>query len=570
MARIWRLVLLVVPIASAIPSYGNLFPRQDSRCGGDANLTPCGNGFPADFCCGESTRCVPLNNTRILTTICCPNGRDCARIQPIACNITLQDAKIFPQSPIHTLNLTQELPRCGNLCCPAGFRCDNNECAAINDKQQSSSARPSTATPIPSSLPASGGSTAISTATSRQQTSTTTPTAIPIETPTNDPSGSFSAKSFAAGFVPGILLGAALLFGIIFILARRRRNRDKVTEITSPRGSSGGLSSAKVAFSRRSTRRQISDPVVQPQFSTRTDFYHSSGSQKQAPSGTTTQTRTDSPNSHLSPEKSLPTHNRNRSSSFYDTNTFGAPTTPYTSSLHPASLFHQTPTPAPSLPPLPPSSKASTTPPFPLRQKKSQGSLRRQLSRFRAKTDPTSPSRTNSKRRRVGSWSSGDDRSLSGDERGGRESRGTIRVVMSPPDREPLPMGFGPVLRANMPPGFMQQGEQGMRGVLPQGMAYGHTDLPYPMAVQGYGANTGEKRRAEGPEQGKGYVLNTPPQVAGGTVLGSPYTPSKVKGQEGPMGSGSRETTFGEMMERAGVQAGRRDLDRARGPLYGA
>ncbi|KAF4550284.1 Hypothetical protein D9617_18g034750 [Elsinoe fawcettii] len=414
------------------------------------------------------------------------------------------------------------------------------------------------------------------------QSQTTSSTPLPLETIAPGTASSFSGKSFAAGFVPGILLGAALLFGIIFSLARRRRKREEVTEITIPPGGAGGLSSAKSAFGRRKNRRQISDPVVQPQFSTRTAFYHSSSPSKPCSdiSASTATSVLDSSNA----EKALPIpHSRKRSSSTYDTNTMGYPATPFShtaSDFHVNSLFHQSPNPnnpttTPMPPPPPPidsspTPKGSITPPNPLRNKKSQGSLRRQLSRFR-KTSAPSPgvvSRTSSKRRRVGSWSSGDDRSLSGDERNGRESRGTIRVVMSPPRQGPLPMGFGPVLRANMPPpswagiASQQTGEQeggGMKNILPSGMAYGHTDLPYPERVQ---ANSGEKRAGQG-----AYTLGTPPQAPGQGFLGSPYTPSKNGGKAGQVLGANRQTTFGEMMERAGVE--RRDLDRARGALYG-
>lgn len=595
---LWRLSVLLFGVASAFPYEGELFARQNNRCGGDSSLTPCGSGFPDNFCCGANSRCVPLNNTRIVTTICCPLGRDCARIQPIACNVTLQNARLLPASPVHTLNLTEALPKCGNLCCPAGFRCENNECLAINNKQQQSSSTarpPSSSAPATTSRPANGTTTSTSTRSTQSQTMISSSTAIPVETTIPVERDTFSGRSFAAGFVPGIIIGAALLFGIIFFIARRRNRKEEATEMTSPPGGgSGGLSSAKAAFKRRSTRRQISDPIVQPQYSTRTAFYHNAGSQRTASPGNSSQTAPSS----VSPagldasivEKGPHSdHSRKRSSSYYDTNTVAYPATPYshtTSDFRVKSLFHQSPNPAtglatstaitpmPPVPPIPasssPTTKGSNTPPNPLRSKKSQGSLRRQLSRFRKGSAPEALSRTSSKRRRVGSWSSGDDRSLSGDERGGRESRGTIRVVMSPPHREPLPMGFGPVLKANMPPPSMQGSQNGqqMQSILPLGMAYGSTKVPYPAAVQQYPANTGEKL-----QQGQGYFLNTPPQPHGGVQgLGSPYTPSKVRGGNGEMlgEKGSRETTFGEMMERAGVQAGRRDLERARGPLYGS
>ncbi|KAG8623099.1 hypothetical protein KVT40_008075 [Elsinoe batatas] len=438
-------------------------------------------------------------------------------------------------------------------------------------------------------------------------TSSTASPAMPIETLVPEGSSTFNGKSFAAGFIPGIAIGAALLFGIFFLLARRRRKREEVTEMTTPPASSDGFSSAKAAFARRKTRRQISDPIVQPEFSTRTAFYHY-GSPSKTGSDITTSTAPSPPDTSTV-EKALPIpHTRKRSSSAYETNTSGLPSTPFshtTSNFAVPSLFHQTPSPAPPaiptttplpFPPAPPTPKGSTTPPHPLRQKSSQRSLRRQLSRFR-KTSAPSPSlahlsRTSSKRRRVGSWSSGDDRSLSGDERGGngRESRGTIRVVMSPPRQGPLPMGFGPVLRANMPPpswaggagggsggagagGVMgpRSGEGdggGMHPILPEGMAYAHTDLPYPERI--VVANMGEKRQGlgvgqgqgSGAGQGQGYNLRTPPRVPGQVQggLGSPYTPSKHRGGQG---AGDRGTTFGEMMERAGV--GRQDLERGRG-----
>ncbi|KAF2149864.1 hypothetical protein K461DRAFT_314943 [Myriangium duriaei CBS 260.36] len=251
----WRLTLLTyLPLACAIP-FESLFTRQ-AQCGGQTSLNACGTGFPPAFCCPANSVCQPFNGNGLVTTICCPTGASCDAVQPIICNITLQNARLFPANPIHTTNLNATLPQCDGQCCPLGFNCVNNSCVANNSKAAtngSASASSSTASKTSTSSPSS-------------PTSSTTNSSSPSAGATGT---SFSGRSFAAGFFPGIILGAAVLFGIIFFLARRR-TASKSKSTTSSSKPAPPPSPAP-CFA-----RQISAPVAQNPYAVRTDFSSSS------------------------------------------------------------------------------------------------------------------------------------------------------------------------------------------------------------------------------------------------------------------------------------------------------
>ena len=288
MARLyWTAIIALSRLCGALQSDSVLFSRQQSinLCGGDSSLHSCGAGFPLSFCCPPNTNCLITNGTQDVAAVCCPDGFTCGKVDTITCNISLQNADLFPANPVHTLNLTSTLPLCANgQCCPLGYECGSSgECNAL----------PASVTSAPSSsstlVTSSAGElttmitpppTTFSSATSKStSTSRVDPTATLSSRPTSSsaliapPSGSTNGGLIAAGVVPGLVVAAVLAGALFFFLRRRKRSRG-IKEI-SPRafekpGSPFG-SSAKGAKS----KWQISGPITQPQYTNRTEFYHS-------------------------------------------------------------------------------------------------------------------------------------------------------------------------------------------------------------------------------------------------------------------------------------------------------
>lgn len=217
---------------------------RDTICS-NSNLTSCPTSYPSGWCCPQSTVCTGLNNTGTVAALCCPVGSDCSQIEPISCNITLQDASKFPSASVHVEDLTVTLPTCGNNCCPLGYSCNSaGNCQILNSTKeaQTSSASTSSATT----------SVTASSSTSSKSTATIAPANV-VPTPV---SNSFSGTSFAAGFIPGVILGILGTAALIFFLTRRKKRVDK-----------GSIFNEK-------PDRTISDPIYHPQLTARTDFLH--------------------------------------------------------------------------------------------------------------------------------------------------------------------------------------------------------------------------------------------------------------------------------------------------------
>ncbi|GAM89251.1 hypothetical protein ANO11243_072880 [Dothideomycetidae sp. 11243] len=212
MAKLSYLLVHLLSVSIlALPSDA-VFATRRTLCGGESSLRACGAGFPTSFCCPTNARCLPANSTGIVAVICCPDGQDCDFVEPINCNITLQNALLFPTSAVHTLNLTENLPQCGSQCCPLSYGCVNDTCVAHNGKAVIPS--------YPSSMSSVLASpTSSSTKTSHSSTSTTISTGT---SSTAESSTQFNGRSFATGFLHGIIIGAAVLFALLFYLASRR------------------------------------------------------------------------------------------------------------------------------------------------------------------------------------------------------------------------------------------------------------------------------------------------------------------------------------------------------------
>lgn len=333
--------------------------RDTSTCAGDSSLSSCGPSFPSSFCCPASTTCIPINGTSEASVVCCPEGKDCGFLQPITCDITFQNATLHPASPLHSLNLTATLPTCGRGCCPLGYQCRNGGCmASVVSSSTSLTSQAPTTTAV--------ANTASSAAASATTATSTTPVALPNESATSSPSAaanpstSFSGKAFAAGFIPGILIGAIACSLLIYFCVRKRSARSKHN--TMDFGPIGP---------------PISEPIVHPSFSNRTDFHHSPP-RTMARGSSTYEVSVSGP---WSPTKSLRTPASARIKSL-----FHRSPTPTKESFSVSSRQDLDTTPTPRLTQLPVSLRRGSIMPIRgLRTKKSSHSLRREMRESKAK-----------------------------------------------------------------------------------------------------------------------------------------------------------------------------------------
>jgi len=185
--------------------------RREDSCP-STNSVSCSavdSNLPSDFCCGPSdgkeTTCLSLDQSS--SAICCPKGDTCNAIGPITCDVALMDAS-NNAGPFFTTRLNDELPTCGDLCCPFGYACanQNGQNVCVMDKSR---AGPATTTKVTSTTSATVTSTSAATSSVSSIDSTNPP---PKKETTN-----FSAGVFFAGFFPGILVGVlATLAWVIY------------------------------------------------------------------------------------------------------------------------------------------------------------------------------------------------------------------------------------------------------------------------------------------------------------------------------------------------------------------
>ncbi|KAK7430342.1 hypothetical protein QQZ08_003090 [Neonectria magnoliae] len=110
-----------------------IFTRDDSSSCALEEHSKCGSQVPDDFCCPNDSQCMVIaSNT---TIVCCPKGVSCDAIQPIVCDVALQDIEEHPDAPIHTLALDKSMKRCGSACCPFGYVCRDGERCQLDDNQ---------------------------------------------------------------------------------------------------------------------------------------------------------------------------------------------------------------------------------------------------------------------------------------------------------------------------------------------------------------------------------------------------------------------------------------------------
>ncbi|CAG8011276.1 unnamed protein product [Penicillium olsonii] len=251
-----------------------LLPRSSGSC--PASYVSCSNTkLPDDFCCPSDSTCISLDDAS--SAICCPAGANCDYITPIPCDMQLQNVTLNPESVIKSTRLGDSLARCGEQCCPFGYKCEGDSTCAL-DKSAASTANASTTTTSTTS-----SSTALSTSAQTTTTAPTTPqaTITPVSSPTaeksantttsSDLSGScpeYPAGAIAVGFFPGAIFGA--IAALLITLCARRRAYKQETQIQEPK--------PRVDWTQRSSSGAlvgISNPIPQDDTSYRTDFLRS-------------------------------------------------------------------------------------------------------------------------------------------------------------------------------------------------------------------------------------------------------------------------------------------------------
>lgn len=257
--------LLALPTTSALTLHNRkapsispaaLFSRDDSTCG-DSSYLQCTNaGLPSDFCCPSDQSCVALaGNT---TALCCPKGSDCSEIEPIPCDLSLEDKSQHPENVVMTTALTGTLEQCGTKCCPFGYSCNGDGNCYMNEDQStkpstssgsstasatstaatSTSGTPASTTTAPSTIiPAtsdaqgtatssSGASSAATASSGGDATSSSSPAASPS-------AGAPNAGAVAGGIVGGIA-GAVIVGMLLWFCIKKEMKRKEATKNKDP------------------------------------------------------------------------------------------------------------------------------------------------------------------------------------------------------------------------------------------------------------------------------------------------------------------------------------------------
>ncbi|PYI28669.1 hypothetical protein BP00DRAFT_402511 [Aspergillus indologenus CBS 114.80] len=263
-----KLLLFFGLLASTISptqAVGILLPRSSDTCPSD--YTHCSSsGLPSTFCCPSSSTCISLDDGS--SAICCPAGQSCDYIEPITCDVQLQNATAHPKNSVHTTRLDDSLAKCGSKCCPFGYTCTGDSLCSMDTSTAS------TATASSSSAASTSPSTTTSSSSFATAISATDPrvsqssAADNTNTTTNATATQlrkcpqYPTAAVLAGFFPGALLGvSATLLALLLYRHHRRKNLPP---------------SAKVAqFTHRSSKGTligISSPMPSEETAYRTDF----------------------------------------------------------------------------------------------------------------------------------------------------------------------------------------------------------------------------------------------------------------------------------------------------------
>ena len=266
MQRPWRALLLGALLAptSAIYIRSDLVFARDDVCGGVKGLSRCAQaGLPDNFCCNEDTNCIPLAGDT--TVLCCPKDSDCDSINPIVCDLSLQDASKNPNAAIKTTVLGGKLEACGSLCCPYGYSCADDSCVMDQDQSKKPKGAPKDA-PTPSttrspktsaSASASGSASgSASTSLSSEPTETSTEGDVVVtKTPSTEehPADKFPTGTVVGAAVGGVA-GVIALTVLIMLFRHRRRQADKKRHDST--SSFGNIISAPQPISGFANQRQ--------------------------------------------------------------------------------------------------------------------------------------------------------------------------------------------------------------------------------------------------------------------------------------------------------------------------
>lgn len=210
--------------------------RSSNTC--PSNYKQCGDELPSNFCCGSSDSCLSLVDAT--TVVCCPEGEDCDKIQPITCNIAGQNASAFPTAVVHTTNLTGELPACGTsdsgrqTCCPFGYEC-NSDSQCERSKSASSTGSLSVDTASFTSTMTISSSTSSATALIVASSTISVPvTTSTSQTDDDSSANTSSTKARTIGIAAGSAVGGIACIGGIIIsiwLRRRRQQQQQQVEV---------------------------------------------------------------------------------------------------------------------------------------------------------------------------------------------------------------------------------------------------------------------------------------------------------------------------------------------------
>ncbi|KAI0022252.1 hypothetical protein F4780DRAFT_211225 [Xylariomycetidae sp. FL0641] len=276
-------LLALVSAASIRPN--PIFGRDDS-CAKDS--IKCSQpGLPDNFCCNTGASCILLAGGT--TVLCCPDGPDgCGRINPVICDISMQDPNKNAGAEIKTTVLDVKLETCGSGCCPFGYHCDGDSC--VQDEDQSKK-------PTDGAGSASGSGTATqgsptSTATDQSSPSSTSTTgagtvtgdAPATESP--DPATKKTANTAAVvgGVVGGVVGLVVLVAGFLLLRHRRKQAKKAATSGRQKRMSSSSSFGNVHGF--------ISNPIPNEKYgSGRTDFVSKAQSSSVATTPTQAQGR---------------------------------------------------------------------------------------------------------------------------------------------------------------------------------------------------------------------------------------------------------------------------------------
>ena len=249
--------------ASAYPARDfrrSVFSRDSLTCpsGFPNSCQTVDPNLPGNFCCNANLHCISADSSS--TAICCPTGSNCEQIEPIDCDVSLQDPSKNETSPVFTTKLNSPLQSCGNKCCPNGYTCDSTS-DVCNIIISTSSLAPNFNQTQPSSTSAAPSGTST--------TSAPSSTVSGIDSTTPQPSNvceKFPGGAIAAGFFPGMVAGVLLMIFSIAILGYRSPQ-------TRPNSNSSSLRKPFGTFrSKDGAIVGVSDPIPLQISHTRTDF----------------------------------------------------------------------------------------------------------------------------------------------------------------------------------------------------------------------------------------------------------------------------------------------------------